>query len=71
MRDVKNGLYKWFNDKGFKTRDAVRLAVCPVEGVNPQIVEGYFSEYKKDMLRKGIAPTKKVISISDLHIPFF
>lgn len=72
MIDVKNELFKWFEELGFKTRDEVRiyLDVCPVSGLNQSIVEGYFSEYKKN--KKENTPTKtiKVVSISDLHIPY-
>lgn len=73
---MKEQLYKIFGTLGITTREDLRREINEIklEGTNQQLIEGYFSEYKKEInggrRESPRQATRKVISISDIHFPY-
>ena len=74
MDTIKEQLFNKFITLNISTRDELRSRIgeFELEGINNQIVEGYFSEYRKslDNTREIPSTSQKVAVLGDLHIPY-
>lgn len=70
-QDIKKELFDTFSRLDISTRDELRRRIneIKVEGINQQIIEGYFSEYKSSSPKKVTTPIK-VVTVNDLHVPY-
>jgi predicted phosphodiesterase len=65
-------LFEKFKQLSITTRSELRDRIDELleEGLNQQIIEGYFSEYKKLDAEATEEKQLKVITINDLHVPY-
>lgn len=74
MTDIQTQLYEKFNSLGISSREELRdrIEELQIEGINQQIIEGYYAEYRKSIKDTGkiSTPTIKIAVLNDTHIPY-
>ena len=74
VENLKDELFSQFTKLDILSREDLRERVdeIKIEGLNQQIIEGFYAEYRKGIRNSGqvCTPTIKVIVVGDLHIPY-